>query len=348
MQSQRDIEVATRLVELCERHHLNFCSTYEDWTNAALAMATLGEAGRYLFHRLACLDRAYKPSENNRKFTSALRTTSRRLGSGRCITLGTLIERVRRNGYEFNGKGGVEGCGCSSSANFPVVRPVKSYQPTDYIPHELFDPSIGRECNLFRFLAREFGEKAVRMVFNIYHMASVDGISTIYPQIDQFDRIRTAKIITYNESTGHRDRSKGANWYHSLYRSKIPVNGDEYNLSQCLFGAHLLGRLPSDTAVGLVEAEKTALIMSMVIPQKIWIATGGLQLFSASRLEALRPFRNVTVYADADGATLWKERFYSIPYSRSWTFSDWHESLPEGSHDDIADAILRTLHPAQA
>jgi hypothetical protein len=76
--------------------------------------------------------------------------------------------------------------------------------------------------------------------------------------------------------------------------------------SHCLFGLHLLreeeigmkedGRLPT---VAVVEAEKTAVIMSEVFPQYLWMATGGLSNLNEYALFPLRHHR-VILFPDTD------------------------------------------------
>ena len=47
---------------------------------------------------------------------------------------------------------------------------------------------------------------------------------------------------------------------------------EEWELSQCLFGEHLLSLYP-DRTVALVESEKTAVICAGFIPEYVWLAT---------------------------------------------------------------------------
>lgn len=55
------------------------------------------------------------------------------------------------------------------------------------------------------------------------------------------------------------------------YSDALP---QEWELPQCLFGEHLLKKYPNKT-VALVESEKTAIICSALMPDYIWLATGG-------------------------------------------------------------------------
>ena len=51
----------------------------------------------------------------------------------------------------------------------------------------------------------------------------------------------------------------------------------EWRLTQCLFGEHLL-QDKVNANVALVESEKTTVICSLLLPEYIWLATGGKEL----------------------------------------------------------------------
>ena len=54
-----------------------------------------------------------------------------------------------------------------------------------------------------------------------------------------------------------------------------------------------------ETAIAVVEAEKTAVIMSEVYPQYVWMAAGGLSALSAEKLHPLRDHK-VVLFPDTD------------------------------------------------
>lgn len=117
----------------------------------------------------------------------------------------------------------------------------------------------------------------LKAAFDMYK-CSTAGYSIIYPQYDG-EVVRTAKYIRYDK-TGHRMKDWNVKWEH-----KIRYNlSDPRRLEQCLFGQHLLKEYP-DREVMIVEAEKTALLMSATdknADKHIWLACGGSQMLKGA------------------------------------------------------------------
>ncbi|MCB8964347.1 MAG: hypothetical protein H6536_04820 [Bacteroidales bacterium] len=78
-------------------------------------------------------------------------------------------------------------------------------------------------------------------------------------------------ISQFNGKRIHKKQS----WVHSIMQM------NDYNLSQCLFGEHLLALNENQNKpIGIVESEKTAIIASNYINNAVWHATGGLELLN--------------------------------------------------------------------
>lgn len=123
---------------------------------------------------------------------------------------------------------------------------------------------------------------------------SRDG-GVIFWQIDGQGRTRDGKIMYYREDC-HRDKSRHPSWVSARLKAYYGYDGD-LPVERCLFGLHLLGVVGG--AVCVVEAEKTAVIMSEVFPQSIWMAAGGLSALSAEKLRPLRDHK-VVLFPDTD------------------------------------------------
>ena len=98
---------------------------------------------------------------------------------------------------------------------------------------------------------------------------SHDG-GVIFWQIDQKGVVRDGKIMYYREDC-HRDKARNPSWVSARMKAYYGYDGS-LPVERCLFGLHLLSE---KGAVAIVEAEKTAVIMSERFPQYIWMAAGG-------------------------------------------------------------------------
>jgi hypothetical protein len=157
---------------------------------------------------------------------------------------------------------------------------------------------------------------------------SRDG-GVIFWQIDDQGRTRDGKIMYYREDC-HRDKSRHPSWASARLKAYYGYDGD-LPVERCLFGLHLLATYPQPlpmmegsgypqgknsadehftplhhregqggrSPIAVVEAEKTAVIMSEVYPQYVWMAAGGLSALSAEKFRPLRDHK-VVLFPDTD------------------------------------------------
>lgn len=189
-------------------------------------------------------------------------------------------------------------------------RRLEREKPICSIPYDIVTKSVRTDImsSFTLFLLKLFDETTVIKLINDYKLGVTRAGDVIFFQIDKEDRCRTGKIMKYDFETGHRikdENTKGKiNWVHSLmkYSSALP---DDWELTQCLFGEHLLNMHP-ENIVALVESEKTAIICSAIMPEYIWLATGGKSQFN-DRLSVLNG-RQVIAFPDVDGYETWKTK----------------------------------------
>lgn len=219
-----------------------------------------------------------------------------------------------------------------------------------YIPTNYVEKSQSVQSNFFRFLSTlltsYYGSKAREVLARLleeYHLGATRDGAVIFWQIDRNDKVRTGKVIQYNPEDGHRIKgglTSAVNWIHSILK-KQQVLPEEWQLSQCLFGEHLLKSNPGKVVV-LVESEKSAVIGSAIFPGYVWLATGGKSQMREEKLRALTG-RTVLLFPDADGYAEWKQRAGSMTFCRA-IVSDIIErnATPEqkADHIDIADWII--------
>ena len=184
-----------------------------------------------------------------------------------------------------------------------ICTPITKPQPApSFIDMDILKKTLtGYEKNeLVKFLCGVFGVEVTKKVIERYFVGTSKNGGAIFWQVDLLNKVRTGKVIQYDES-GHRrkDVTLPVQWVHSLL--KIP----SFHLSQCLFGEHLL----RDTTkkVAIVESEKTAIIASVYLPNMIWLATGGSNGINIDKCQCLKG-RNVILYPDAGMFDKWNEK----------------------------------------
>ncbi len=176
------------------------------------------------------------------------------------------------------------------------------------------------------YLTQEQMERAVQR----YRLGCSRDGGVIFWQIDQLDHVFDGKIMYYRPDC-HRDHQRHPNWVSHLLKRHYGCQDLDIPSAHCLFGMHLAPPRPipeapprpspegreasprpspegrekaSPTGGGMegaavVESEKTAVIMSELFPEYLWLASGGLHELTALKLFPLRHYR-VVLFPDTD------------------------------------------------
>jgi hypothetical protein len=206
---------------------------------------------------------------------------------------------------------------------------------TDYISLEVLDKyfNLKNTSNLNKWLLSKFEKDLVRDAEYDYFLCA-KGESVIFWQIDQLSRTRSGKVMDYNPTTGKRTKDafgkSNISWMH-----KQP-----YNLKQCLFGLHLMNEY-KDKPIGIVESEKTAVIMSIAEPRLLWMACGSMSGFKLDYLAPLR-LRKIIAFPDKGCFDKWQEVAVTLSdMGFDITVNDVLENnINANLGDDIADHVL--------
>lgn len=193
--------------------------------------------------------------------------------------------------YLNNGGGG-------SVVNTTIIKETTLDIVTSFHPVELLDkiylenPQID---NLSEFLKIQFSNDEVFKAMQNYFIVGTNCFwnnSTMFWQIDDKQKIHACKIMLYDRRTGKRIKKpyNHINWLHNAI--KVP----DFNLCQCLFGLHRINE-DYEKTIAIVESEKTAIIMSIFLPDYIWIATGSKQNFKFDLLKPIKK-RNIVLFPD--------------------------------------------------
>lgn len=214
------------------------------------------------------------------------------------------------------------------------------------IPMDLIQKTIriNQPSDFLKFLRTLFDEDTINRLVQEYNIGVTKSGDAVFYQIDSQGRCRTGKVMKYDPITGHRIKDASIQtpitWVHSLLKQQR-VLPQEWELTQCLFGEHLLKKYP-DKDVCLVEAEKTAIICSGFMPQCVWVAVGGKTQLG-DKVEVLAG-RRITAFPDIDGYDKWKEKVDERPYLNIQV-SDYllKDSTEEDrmAGIDIADVLIR-------
>lgn len=238
-------------------------------------------------------------------------TTNERLEShvGRC-------ERIDNCGYNFTPKMFFDKNPVIKEPTYKQLSVKKASTPKpSYIDYETLKSTM--KCysqNMFvEFLNQAFGAKTTQELIDKYLIGTSKhwNGSTIFWQVDNYGNVRGGKIMKY-EIKDNPDffyqfepkRRKDIQWVHTL--TKI----ENYNLSQCLFGLHLLDS-DKNKPVAIVESEKTAIIASVYFPQYLWLASGGAEGLNIEKIRALKN-RKVLLFPDCNKFSKWQDKAKSF------------------------------------
>ena len=227
----------------------------------------------------------------------------------------------------------------SASSSFPAKK-----EKREKVTDEVLDFYSGEEVmSLYKVKQSWLYTTAKRNRIPICRIAGKNYYSKKH--VDEFfgTEVRTGKVMQYNPGDGHRvkdGQASAVNWIHSILKRQR-VLAEEWQLSQCLFGEHLLNVYPDKVAV-LVESEKSAVIGSALFPGYVWLAAGGKSQLREEKLRVLTG-RTVLLFPDADAYAEWKERADGMTFCKV-IVSDLIEknATPEqkAAHIDIADWII--------
>lgn len=182
-----------------------------------------------------------------------------------------------------------------------------SIHDCDFIPDGFYETmrknTYKAENVLLRQLVKMFGKKRVLEIFNKYKLGTWHDGATTFPYISY--GLHTAKIIWYGNDLHRIKEGRGSypQWLHNCrYKDKNDqVHTIEFEGRRPIpfFGHHLLMEDfdKENTFICIVEAEKTAIIMSILYPQYIWIATGGLRNLTKRKFTFFQRTK-ILVFAD--------------------------------------------------
>ncbi|MGV0831990.1 DUF6371 domain-containing protein [Empedobacter brevis] len=211
------------------------------------------------------------PNCKKREYTRFINTETREYLSyefGRC-------NRIIKCGYF---KFPIQGGNLNYEKNNVFVEP-----EIEYLDKKVFQYFESSNFNnpLYLFLKSYFDESKIEKILDLYEVKTEKlnrEYLTIFPQLDLDFNLRTIKKMEYTSQTGKRSKNF-FQWY----------NPDKKDLSQCLFGLHLINQPEFlNSKIVIVESEKTALLGMLYFKNKyLFLATEGLMNLAQEKLKPL-------------------------------------------------------------
>jgi hypothetical protein len=223
----------------------------------------------------------------------------------------------------------------TSNVNTPLIVRTPSYHDMKLLSHF---QHYKYKNNFINYLLSQFDSEDVYRALSKFVIGSTNYWygATVFWQIDELYNIRGGKIMQYNCVTGKRVKKpfNHISWIHK----QLKLN--DFNLNQCLFGLCNTSCITKGDTICIVESEKTAIIMSIVLPKFLWLATGSKTGFKENMLNPVKEY-NIIAYPDKSEyeewnktATLLNNRGFSIRCSSLLEITD----IEQGG--DLVDYII--------
>jgi hypothetical protein len=141
-------------------------------------------------------------------------------------------------------------------------------------------------------------EQQMQHAAHRYRLGATAKGGVIFWQIGADDDLCDGKVMYY-QTDCHRDHQHHPTWVSTLLTRRYQwADSQRMTSRHCLFGLHLLAAARAAT-IAVVEAEKTAVILSELFPDQLWLATGGLGNVQTDKFRPLRRHK-VVLFPDTD------------------------------------------------
>ena len=149
----------------------------------------------------------------------------------------------------------------------------------------------------------------------VYRLGATRDGGVIFWQINRQGQVCDGKVMHYGTDC-HRSKERTPTWVSWIMKHRLQTLDPSAHTAKCLFGLHLLPMDADDVQIAIVESEKTAVICSEIftlraikqacnigvetlLPDVLWMATGGAANLSAEMLMPLKGYR-ITLFPDTD------------------------------------------------
>ena len=222
----------------------------------------------------------------------------------------------------------------------PAPATLRATAPAMGVPEHLVAQSHGADSTFMQWLGTKMpDQEAVQRAYDTFRLGATKDGGVIFWQIDTKGLVRTGHIMHY-DADGHRCGAQ--NWVHAIMKRNGQLPRD-WTLTQCFFGEHQLAERPDDT-VCLVESEKSAVILTVLYPQFVWLSSCGCGGLNAGKAEVLKG-RRLVVYPDSGTLEKWRKAMAATQGIR-YSFVTDLEAYPPNT--DIVDLLFAAASPQPA
>lgn len=219
-----------------------------------------------------------------------------------------------------------------------IPKPEPSFHGLELVEKTFLSTSSN---NFIEFIKTFFAPDEVQKSIQNYLIGTWDNWkgTTVFWQIDQLEKVHHGKVMMYDQTTGKRAKNKEGKGIFSTVRSLLKL--DDFVLNQCLFGLHLIDE--NTKVVALVEAEKTAVIMSIFKPEYVWLATGSKGGFKYDYLKLIKNYK-IVAFPDKSEYLDWNNKAIELNgFGFKISVSDWLENTDYPNGTDLADVYINEL-----
>lgn len=219
-----------------------------------------------------------------------------------------------------------------------IPKPEPSFHGLELVEKTFLSTSSN---NFIEFIKTFFAPDEVQKSIQNYLIGTWDNWkgTTVFWQIDQQEKVHHGKVMMYDQTTGKRAKNKEGKGIFSTVRSLLKL--DDFVLNQCLFGLHLIDE--NTKVVALVEAEKTAVIMSIFKPEYVWLATGSKGGFKYDYLKLIKNYK-IVAFPDKSEYLDWNNKAIELNgFGFKISVSDWLENTDYPNGTDLADVYISEL-----
>lgn len=143
---------------------------------------------------------------------------------------------------------------------------------------------------------------------------------TMFPCIDIHGRVKDVAVMQYNDDMHRGDITF---WYRGnrQWRERMECeHPNGYAFDFCFFGEHLLA-MNKEATVVVVESQKTALMGSIIAPDKIWLASCGCERLSINMCYRLKG-RHVILIPDKGMEDAWNAKVKALQSNNKYLRPD--------------------------